>query len=43
MRSAIDIFKEWKVKEKASEQICFIISDGRFNKNVSLLCWIFSK
>ena len=34
MRSGIDLFKEWKAKEKANQQICFIISDGRFNKDV---------
>ena len=34
LRSSIDLFKELKTKEKATEQICFIISDGRLNKNI---------
>ena len=34
LRSSIDLFKEWKTKEKSTEQICFIISDGRLNKNM---------
>ena len=34
MKSSIEIFKEFKAKEKGYEQICFIISDGRLNKDV---------
>ena len=34
MRESIDMFKEIKTSASDSHQICFIISDGRFNKQV---------
>lgn len=34
MRSTIDTFKEAKGGSKDTHQICFIMSDGRFNKKV---------
>lgn len=34
LRQSIDLFKEWKEKDRSAEQICFIISDGRLNKNL---------
>ena len=34
LRQGIDLFKEWKERDSTAEQICFIISDGRLNKNL---------
>ena len=34
MRQSVDLFNEWKERDRTAEQICFIISDGRLNKNL---------